>query len=78
MTLRAAVPADAAPMMAIYNEAIVDHVHANCDVLQSDVGRFGAGFFVDFFAARRAPASTIAFSIAFTRPPFGWRDLLAD
>jgi L-amino acid N-acyltransferase YncA len=47
MTLRAAVPADAAAMMAIYNEAIVDHVHANCDVLQSDAGRFGAGYLVD-------------------------------
>lgn len=45
--IRPATPADTAPMMAIYNEAIVDQVHANCDTLQSDVAGFGAVHFAD-------------------------------
>ncbi len=45
--IRAATTADAAPMMAIYNDAIVDQVHANCDTLQSDVDGFGALHFAD-------------------------------
>ena len=40
--IRIAERADADTMMAIYNEAIVDQVHANCDVLQTDASRFRA------------------------------------
>lgn len=40
--IRIAASADADAMMAIYNEAIVDQIHANCDVLQTDASRFRA------------------------------------
>lgn len=43
--IRPATLSDAPSMMAIYNEAITDQVHANCDVLQSDAARFGAIYF---------------------------------
>jgi phosphinothricin acetyltransferase len=34
-------------MMDIYNEAVDDRVHANCDVLQTDEARFAAQYFFD-------------------------------
>ncbi|GLU34932.1 hypothetical protein Busp01_47740 [Trinickia caryophylli] len=47
MIIRPATQTDAASMMAIYNEAIADEVHANCDTLQADATRFAAGYFAD-------------------------------
>jgi L-amino acid N-acyltransferase len=43
--IRLGVESDAARMMAIYNEAVDDQVHANADVLHDDVAKFSSLYF---------------------------------
>jgi phosphinothricin acetyltransferase len=43
--IRLAQRQDAEAMMAIYNEAVREEAHANCDVVQDDLEKFSAQYF---------------------------------
>jgi L-amino acid N-acyltransferase YncA len=43
--IRSARPADSQTMMEIYNDAVEDQAHANCDTVQRDAGAFASQYF---------------------------------